>query len=127
VALLGAAGAVALLAYCQQVYRQLGGTEGGAELAPSVWAALVAPVVPVGAALLAPRRFGVAVLLGWVGGGTAIFLSSYSVYRRFRGEGSDIDGRPILAYGLTLLALLVVTGLLARVAQTSRAEPAAGG
>jgi hypothetical protein len=74
----------------------------------------------------APRRFGVAVLVGWIGGGVAIFASSYAFLRWAFDMGLDIGRAPIIIFGLTLVALLVVAVLLAR-DPTAEAGPAAGG
>jgi hypothetical protein len=126
VVLLGVAGALALLTYSETIFRFFGTKGGPREVAPSVWAVLLGTAVPACAALLAPRRSGAAVLVGWIGGGVAIFLSSFAFVRGYFGS-LDKGGRPIIAFGLALLALLVVAVLLARDDPTSKAEPAARG
>jgi hypothetical protein len=123
----GVTTALVLLWASVQTYRLAGGSEAGTEAALAFWAAVVAPVVPVCAALLAPRRFGVGVLLGWIGGVTAIFLTVSAVVGGLQSEGSNVDESPTIMLGLALLALLVVTVLLAREAPASEAEPAAPG
>ena len=126
VVLIGVAGALALLTYSETIFRFFGKEGGSREVAPSVWAVLLGTAVPACAAVLAPRRFGAAVLVGWIGGGVAIFLSSFAFVRGYFGT-LDKGGRPIIAFGVALLALLVVAVLLARDDPTSEAEPATQG
>jgi hypothetical protein len=116
VVLLGAAGSLALLLHVLRL------SEIGPKaywIAPSVWLTVVALVVPAVAAVATPRRFGAFLLAGWVGGAAALF-AAYLAFadEKLNNDGLDIGGTPILLFGVTLVALLVVTVLEAR------AEPA---
>lgn len=76
---------------------------------------------------MTPRRFAVALLSGWVGGGAAIFVYYISFLARLvRENGFDLGATPISLFGVTLLALLVVTVLFARTAPGSPARTGAG-
>jgi hypothetical protein len=80
---------------------------------------VIALVVPACAAVAMPRRFGVALLAGWIGGGAALFGFHYAWTRnQYDGKTGSI---PIIIFGLTLLALLAVTVLFARAAPRSQA------
>ena len=116
VVLLGAAGSLALLLHVLRL------SEIGPKaywIAPSVWLTVVALVVPAVAAVATPRRFGAFLLAGWVGGAAALF-AAYLAFadEKLNNDGLDIGGTPILLFGSTLVALLVVAVLEAR------AEPA---
>ena len=87
---------------------------------PSIWATVMALVVPACAAVAVPRRFGVALLAGWIAGAAAFFRFHY-LWDRYQ-EGGNIGSNPIITFGLTLLALLVVTILFARAAPRSQVE-----
>ena len=97
-ALLGVASALAMLFFAQR--RGWLSLEFGWNKAPYVWAIVLAFAVPVCAAVAVPRRFGAFLLMGWVGGGAALYV--YYGYGLFSGNAW------ILTFGLTLLALLVV-------------------
>jgi hypothetical protein len=116
VVLLGAAGSLALLLHVLRL------SEIGPKLywiAPSAWLAVVALVVPAVAAVVAPRRFGAFLLAGWVGGAAALVVAYLSFAdEKLSNDGLDIGRTPILLFGSTLVALLVVAVLEAR------AEPA---
>jgi uncharacterized caspase-like protein len=122
--LLGAAGAVALLFHVVRI----GTTDDypGRWVAHSIWVTVLVITLPVVAAVLMPRRLGAALLLGWVGGGAAIFVDSFT-YANLQVQAGSFDiGRTwILLCGLTLLPLLVVGVLDARTEQTSSSDPAA--
>jgi hypothetical protein len=79
--------------------------------APFVWEGVMALVVPVFAAVVAPRRFAVSLLLGWVGGSAGLFAYAFLT-----------PDRGYFPFGLTLLALLVVAAPFAR----QRGETTAG-
>jgi hypothetical protein len=116
VVLLGAAGSLALLLHVLR----LSEIEPKAYwIAPSVWLTVVALVVPAVAAVATPRRFGAFLLAGWVGGAAAL-LAAYLAFagEKLGDDGLDIGRTPILLFGVTLVALLVVAVLEAR------AEPA---
>jgi hypothetical protein len=117
VALLGLAGAAALLVFTPKL-SQLGFTWWGK--APWFCASGMALIVPTAAALAAPRRLAVALLMGWIGGGTAFFLYSYLYVT----DEVDDDRVPLIAFGCTLLALLVTTIWYARVSAGPSAEAA---
>jgi hypothetical protein len=88
---------------------------------PSIWATAMALAVPASAVLAVPRRFGVALLAGWIGGGAAFV---YFHFQWITNEyGGHLDPTPIITFGFTLLALVVVTVLLARADPASRVEP----
>jgi Caspase domain len=112
VVLLGAAGSLALLLHVLR----LSEIEPKAYwIAPSVWLTVVALVVPAVAAVATPRRFGAFLLAGWVGGAAALF-AAYLAFadEKLGNDGLDIGRTPILLFGVTLVALLVVAVLEAR-------------
>jgi hypothetical protein len=105
VAFLGVAGAAALAVHGLRL-----GLSGFSALAvESVWAAIVTLAATAGVALAVPRRFAASLLAGWIGSGTVIFLATYA-WRAYevKKQGLDISGAPLVVFGLTLLALLVV-------------------
>lgn len=103
VVLLGLAGAVtffvAQVAAVPHAAAMLG-VESRSLLA-GLWPVVMALLVPICSVLAAPRRFGVALLCGWIGGGTALFF--FELFGFF-----DTTGPALLAFGVTLLALLLV-------------------
>jgi hypothetical protein len=114
VALLGAVGAFALVMYGLNVWHSASADRSYAW--PSVWAAGAALVVPLCAAAAVPRRFGAALLAGWLGGAAAIIDLSYGLDNALiQGAGNG----QLVFFGVTLLALLAVTILLARGAPRS--------
>ncbi len=101
VMLAGAAGAIALLAQVRGDQEIAGRNQtyvASEDLPPMIWVALVTVLIPVVAATVAPRRFGVALLVGWIC--CAANIVAFTV-----GFGSSV-------FGYTLVALLVVTVLL---------------
>ena len=119
VALLGVAGALALVFHDQGL-----SSEALSRLvAPSIVATVMALVIPVCATLVMPRRFAVSLLIGWVGVGTALFVYYHVLLDAVRSGGTHTRGGPIIVFGVTLLALLIVTVLLAFAASRSRADP----
>jgi hypothetical protein len=115
VVLLGAAGSLALLLHVLQL------SEIGPKaywIAPSVWLTVVALVVPAVAAVAAvatPRRFGAILLAGWVGGAAALFAACLAFAdTKISNDEFDPGRTPILLFGVTLVALLVVAVLNAR-------------
>jgi hypothetical protein len=121
VTLIGAVGALALLFDDQSQWHTLPpGTPDRWYVAPSGWTTILALVVPTCAAVAAPRRFGVALLAGWIAGAADVlgFLYAWDRYQ----WGGNIGTKPIITFGITLLALLVVTVLLARAAPNSHVE-----
>ncbi len=112
VALLGLASAVALLLFTPK-FSQFGFTWW--EEIPWFCAGGIALVVPAAAALAAPRRFAVALLAGWIGGGAAFFLYSYLYVTAKVDQGYTDDRVALGAFGGTLLALLVTAIWYARV------------
>ena len=84
---------------------------------------------PAWAAAAVPRRFGASLLVGWAGGGLAIFIFHAVILDRLRAEGIfEVGSELIVVFGLILLALLVVAAaLLVRADPTSQAEHATRG
>jgi hypothetical protein len=119
VVLLGTAGALALFLDDQNLWH-IPWLPNHWLVASSIWATVMALVVPACAAVVVPRRFGVALLVGWIGGGTAFFVFHY-LWNRYQ-YGGQTGSNPIIAFGCTLLALLVVTVLFARAAPSSQVE-----
>jgi hypothetical protein len=116
VALLGAAGAAALI--FQVLNEQVLPGQGYQFYAPQdlfglIWATAVAFLVPAAAAIVQPREFGVALLAGWIGNGVALVVF-------YTGIGNSL-------FGLTLLALMAVSIPFARAAARSQTATAAGG
>jgi hypothetical protein len=109
VAFLGIASAVVLLS---QLLNQ--DFDFARDSVPQIWATAMAFVVPASAAVAAPRRFGVALLAGWIGGSASI--SGFNI-----GVGAAL-------FICTWLALLLVIIPFARAAPTSPVErtPAEG-
>ncbi len=124
VALLGAAGALALLFHDRNLWHPSGLPDRW-YVVPSIWMTVMAFVVPACAAVAVPRRFGIALLAGWIGGAAALFSFDY-LWDRYQ-ESGTIDTNPIIAFGFTLLALVVVAVLFARAAPSSQVERAAPG
>ncbi len=121
VALAGGAGAVALFYHDLDLWNAFSAAADRWYVFPSAWATLVALIVPTCAAVAVPRRFGVAVLAGWIGVGAA--LAGFNLlWDRDRIGGSA--SKPITVFGVTLLVLLVVTIQFARAAPPSQLEPA---
>jgi hypothetical protein len=110
VALLGAAGALALVFHDKQLWSNEW-PQSSWLVVSSIWATTMALVVPACASVAVPRRFGVALLAGWVGGGAALFRFHYLwAVKQYGGT----DSTPIIMFGLTLVALLAVTVLFGR-------------
>jgi hypothetical protein len=113
IVLLGVAGAVALLFHVLRI----GNLDDypGPWITVAVWWTVLVLALPIVAAVAMPRLFGASVLLGWVGGGAAIFAAAFTYANAQVSDGSDDIGRiPILLGGLTLLPLLIVAVLYAR-------------
>ncbi len=119
VALLGAAGALALLFHDRNLWNP-SWPPNRWYAAPSIWMTIMAAVVPACAAVAVPRRFGVGLLAGWIAGGAG-FFGFYYTWDRYQ-EGGNIGRNPIITFGLTLLALLVVTVLFARTAPSAQVQ-----
>ena len=114
VTLLGAVGAVALFLQVEGADAIPGRNGQGfvpsQDLAPLIWAAAMALVIPAAAAAALPRLFGVALLAGWIVDG----MSMVAFYTGFPGG----------VFGFTLLALVVLIVPFARVAQPSPSSTA---
>jgi caspase domain-containing protein len=114
VTLLGAVGAVALFLQVKGA-DAIPGRDGqgfvpSQDLAPLIWAAAMALVIPAVAAAALPRQFGVALLAGWIVDG----MSMVTFYKGFPGG----------VFGFTLLALVVLIVPFALVAQPSPSSTA---
>lgn len=117
VVLLGAVGALALVWHDASFRHSASGYQS--YLWPSVWATGAALVLPACAAAAVPRRFGAALLAGWLGGAAAVIDLSYWLDSALiQGAGND----QLVFFGVTLLALLAVTVLFARAAPRSNVE-----
>jgi TIR domain len=119
VALLGAASALALIFHDQNLWH-INWPPSHWLVVSSIWATVMALVVPVCAAVAVPRQFGVALLAGWIGGGAALFRFHY-VWTRYQ-YGGQTGSNPIITFGFMLLALLIVAVLFARTAPRSQVE-----
>jgi hypothetical protein len=124
VALFGGASGVALFYHDLDLWNGFSQAADRWYVGPAVWATLMALIVPTCAVLTVPRRFGISLLAGWIGAGAAICGFSY-LWDRNENGGSGT--KPIIAFGITLLALLVVTVLFARAAPPSQASAGAVG
>jgi len=109
VVLVGAAGALALILLAGAL-SEYGATYGA--VLPVQWAAVLAVLVPAGAAVAVPRQFGVSVLVSWIG--TAAAIGWY--YSWLLEKETDLGSTLIPVLGATLLALLVLAVLMARAA-----------
>jgi hypothetical protein len=107
ITLLGAAGAAALLSI------PVAHDSLGRHWITYTWISGMALVVPTAAVLALPRRFGVALLLGWIGGSAAIF----NYYVRS-------EPRPSVAFACTLFLLLIVIVPFARASHPPTLKPA---
>jgi hypothetical protein len=114
VILLGAVGALALVSEDTSFWHTATGNQS--YVWPSVWATIAALVVPTCAAAAMPRRFGAALLIGWLGGGAAIIGPGLWLDNELGVNGN------LLFFGVTLLALLVATVLFARAGSRSNVE-----
>jgi hypothetical protein len=124
VTLLGVAGAVVMVLFAWRVWND----GWGWYMTQFIWDAAMALVVPAWAAAAIPRRFGASLLVGWAGGGLAIFIFHAVILDSLRAEGiSEVGSELIVVFGLILLALLVVAALLVRADPTSQAEHATHG
>ena len=107
VTLVGVAGAVALFLQVEGGHAIPGrGGKGfvpSQDLAPLIWAAAMALVVPAAAALALPRRFGTALLAGWICDGASM-VAFYT-------------GLPVGVFGFALFALAILIIPFAGVAQ----------
>jgi Caspase domain len=119
---LGAAAAVAMV-----VFALVTSDAGwGWYVTQFVWAATMALVVPAWAAKAVDRRFGAALLAGWAAGslGAATFHVLLLGYLRKQENPLAVGSGPMIAFGLAVLALLVMAVLLGRAAPAGDAEPA---
>jgi len=118
VALLGGAGALALLFHDKKLWYV--DSQFRWYAVPSTWVTVLALVVPACAAVAVPRRFGVALLAGWIAGGADLFGVLY-LWDRYK---ENYGTTAIITFGFTLLALVAVTVLFARAAPGPEAERA---
>jgi hypothetical protein len=120
VALLGGAGALALFFHDKKIWYV--DSQFRWYAVPSAWVTVLALVVPACAAVAVPRRFGVALLAGWIAGGADLFgvLYLWDRYKENYGTGTTA----IITFGFTLLALVAATVLFARAAPGPEAERA---
>jgi hypothetical protein len=120
VILLGAIGAIAL-AY--QDFRLWSHPASSPELIstaiPSLLMAGWALIMPALAVAVMPRRFGAALLGGWIWTGAAFCVFSYLFFGSFK--QLDYSYRiPAVAFGLTLLGLAIIAIRLARIESHNR-------
>jgi hypothetical protein len=119
VALLGVAGALALLFHDRSLWNPTWPPNRW-YAAPSIWMTIMAAVVPACAAVAVPRRFGVGLLAGWIAGGAGFFGFHYT-WDRYQ-ESGNIGRTPIITFGFTLLALLIATVLFARTKSSAQVQ-----
>ena len=114
VVLLGAVGTLALA--CQDFrlwFHPAGSPQLISAAVPSLLMAGWALVMPTLAVMAMPRRFGVALLWGWIWIGAAFCVFSYLFFGSF--EWLDYSYRiPVIVFGLTLLALAIAAIPFAR-------------
>jgi hypothetical protein len=106
IVVLGGVGAAACLVFVGEVpFAPLSSTNliYPLNMVPSVWDAAAFLLVSAGAVAVAPRRFGAALLVGWVAGAAATFVFELITYSQTL---TDIPA--LFVFGSTLLALLVV-------------------
>ena len=120
VALLGGAGALALFFHDKKIWYV--DSQFRWYAVPSAWVTVLALVVPACAAVAVPRRFGVALLAGWIAGGADLFGVLY-VWDRYK-ENYGTGTTAIITFGFTLLALVAATVLFVRAAPGPEAERA---
>ena len=125
VALLGITGALALAFLDHNLWAAAAVPLRESELTPSIWATVMAVLVPACAMAVLPRRFGISLLAGWIGGAFSIFLYESLLLNYARNQGVSISSAPNVAFGIALLALTVVAAFFARSAPASRVERAA--
>jgi hypothetical protein len=119
VVLLGVVGAIAFFVAQELELNDaasLLGVESRSLLA-SLWPVAMALLVPVLSVLAEPRRFGIALLVGWVGGGASLFIFEFIGF-------SGNMGSAIIAFGATLLALLLVAAPFGRAVPNSPGQHA---
>jgi hypothetical protein len=126
VALLGVTSALALVFLDHNLWAAAGRLREF-ELVPSIWATVMAVLVPACAVAVLPRRFGISLLAGWIGGAFSIFVYESLLLNYSRNQGVSISSAPNIAFGITLLALMVVAAFFARTAPGPRVERAAQG
>jgi hypothetical protein len=126
VTVLGVAGALALVFLDHNLWAA-GGSLRKYEAVPSIWATVMAALVPACAVAVLPRRFGVSILAGWIGGAFSIFVYETLLLNYSRDQGASISSAPNVVFGITLLALVVAAAFFARTAPAPRPEPAAQG
>ena len=119
--------ALALVFLDHNLWATAAGPVRESELTPSIWATVMAVLVPACAVAVLPCRFGISLLAGWIGGAFSIFLYESLLLNYARNLGASISSAPNVAFGITLLALMVVTAFFARSAPVSRVERAAQG
>jgi TIR domain len=119
VIILGCAGALALIFHDRYLWHPWTAVDRW-HAAPSIWMTVMAAAVPAYAVMSVPRRFAVALLAGWIAG-SAAFLGFQYIWDHNE-YGALIRISPIITFGLTLLALLVVTVLFARATPRSQVE-----
>jgi hypothetical protein len=115
VLVLGLVAAGALVFHDMNTWHFVGETSQRWRVDAAVWATAMTVVVPVSAAVASPRRCAAALLAGWSGGTATVFVYYYLLLHHLRIEaGWELGGSPILVFGVTLLALLLATAMLAR-------------
>jgi hypothetical protein len=112
IALLGAAGAVALIVVDRRILNL--GTEWYWSFVP-IWLTVLALLVPAAAAVALPRRFGTWLLAGWIAGAGAV-VADYLIWnaRQVSQGNYDIGRTALLFFAVTLLGLLVAAVLHTR-------------
>jgi hypothetical protein len=74
-----------------------------------LWAATAAALAPMAAILATPRRFGIALLGGWLAGATALLIYYFFIYADLVPPSIGDDMRlPMAIFGGTLVGLLLL-------------------
>jgi YVTN family beta-propeller protein len=116
-------GALALAGEAYQISRlaeEFNQSWSGRQLAGDARAYAVAAVValnlPLWAAVLSPRKLGVSILTGWIGGGSAVCLTTFLSHpdRVWGVDGYERGPTLATVFGSTLVLLVVAVGLTVR-------------
>jgi Caspase domain len=123
IVLMGAAAAVALAFHAHN----LSAAARDLYLTTSIWTAVMAVVVPVCATAVAPSRFAVALLGGWLAADVTFLVYHFLFLGYERDQGyAVISTVPLIVFGLALVALAPAAVLFARGAPSAGAGTSPG-